>query len=465
MSYITLVTNQGLAKITAAMSGGSQITMGQIAVGDGNGTPTIPNQNQSELINECYRATPNQIAVNSDGKLVAELIIPQSVGGFTVREIALFDSDGELFAVGSTPAIEKPSIVENAAAELVIRLIVAVSNTAVIQMTAANLIVATRDWVESNFATDSLFPGGTTGQVLRKQSNLDGDTEWADPASVNITVNTVEETQTLTGSQTVVNLLNVNTNGAAVYVNGLRLPKTAYTVNSATQITLSQTYSNGSLITVVQNEPSAQIQSVAVGQIIMLGLSANPADLFGYGSWTQVGQGRAIFGLNSSDVDFNTLGKTGGQKLHAHSGVTETAGSHNHSGSTGAGGDHNHGGGTGSAGAHSHGGVTGGTALTVDQIPSHSHNMTAGVTAAGFITGTIDGNANASGSVTTGSTGGGQAHSHTIAAESAHNHSVPSSGTHSHTVNSDGTHSHVLNTAQTTSLPPYYTVALWQRVA
>lgn len=168
MSYITLITNAGLAKITAALAGGNQITMGQIAIGDGNGNPTIPSQTQTALVNERYRATANQVAINSEGKLVAELVVPQSIGGFTVREIALFDSDGQLFAVGSTPAIQKPSVVENAAAELVIRLIVAISNTTVIQLTTANLILATRDWVEANFAIDALFPGGTTNQVLAK---------------------------------------------------------------------------------------------------------------------------------------------------------------------------------------------------------------------------------------------------------------------------------------------------------
>lgn len=465
MSYITLITNTGLAKVTAALSGGTQVSMGQIAIGDGNGFTVAPTQNQTELVNELYRANANQIGINGEGKLVAELVIPQSIGGFTIREIGLYDSDGELFAVGSTPSIQKPAVEENAAAELVIRLIVTVSNTAVIELTSSNLILATRDWVEANFAIDSLFPGGTTGQVLRKSSNLDGDTEWADPTEVSVTVNTVEETQTLTGSQTIVNLVNVDTSGIAVYVNGLRLPKTAYTINSMTRITLGQTYANGSIITVVQNEPAAQIQTVMVGQIIMLGLSTHPADLFGYGTWSQVGQGRAIFGLNGSDVDFNTLGKTGGQKFHAHSGTTETAGAHNHSGTTAAGGDHNHSGSTGQAGAHNHSGNTGGTALTIDQIPSHTHQMEAGVTAAGYITGTVDGNANESGMVTTNATGGGQAHSHTISSESSHAHTVASSGTHTHGINNDGTHSHVLNTAQTTSLPPYYTVALWQRMS
>jgi hypothetical protein len=531
MSYITLITNAGLAKITAAIAGGTQITLSQIAVGDGNGNPTTPGQTQTALVNERYRASANQVAINSEGKLVAELIIPQSIGGFTVREIALFDSTGTLFAVGSTPAIQKPTVAENAAAELVIRLIVAISNAAVIQLTASSSIVATRDWVESNFALDALFPGGTTNQILRKKSNLDGDTEWANPTNVNVTVNTIEETQTLANAQVLVTLATATTTGAAVYIDGIRLPRARYTVNSATQITLTQSYPAGSLITVVQNEPSAQIQAVPVGQVVLLGLSAHPAQLFGYGTWLQVGKGRALFGLDDADADFNTLGKTGGQKLHAHSGLTEVAGSHNHGAAVAAAGSHNHGavtaeGGdhnhgattgnagahthgsvTGSAGAHSHGGTSGGTALTPDQIPSHDHtyrdryyaenggslisatykeampnSYNAGL---GSSDTDFDNNQFMYIDKTTGATGGGQAHSHTIQTEAAHSHTVTAEpahahtitgsgththavsadGTHTHAVSADGTHSHVLTTAQTTSLPPYFTVAMWQRTA
>lgn len=509
MSYITLITNAGLAKITAALVSGTQITMGQIAVGDGNGNVVIPSQTQTGLVNEVYRADANQIAINQDGKLVAELLIPQTAGGFTVREIGMFDADGDLFAYGATPALQKPTLAENAAAEMIMRLIVDISNSAVIAVSVNSAIVATRDWVEANFAFGAQFPGGTVGQILAKKSNLDGDTEWKDPTTVNVIVDTLEETQTLTASQTVVVLNTTTTTGLAVYVDGIRLPRSRYTVNSATQITLTQTYPAGTLVTLVQNEPSAQIQSVPVGQVIMLGLATDPAALFGYGTWARVAEGRALFGFSASDVDFNTLGKIGGQKQHAHSGSTEAAGSHNHGANVGAGGEHNHGGGTGSAGAHSHGsatgnagahnhgantgaagehnhsGTTGGTAITIAQMPNHNHGMVAGVTAAGVLTGTVDGNANTSGLIYTGSNGDNQPHDHTIASEPAHSHSISSeaahnhsinaelahahaivgSGTHTHTVSSDGTHTHTLNTQQATSLPPYFTVALWQRTA
>lgn len=75
--------------------------------------------------------------------------------------------------------------------------------------------------------------------------------------------------------------------------------------------------------------------------------NTNPGTIWG-GTWVSWGSGRVPIGVNSSDSDFNSVEKTGGAKSislsHAH-----TVNSHIHS--------------------------TGGCALTISQIPSHSHNF------------------------------------------------------------------------------------------
>lgn len=464
-SYITLITNTGLAKISAAITGGASITMSEMGVGDGGGVPVVPDQNQTALVNEVYRDAVNQVTINTDGDLVSELIIPQTAGGFTVREIALYDSDGDLFAVGSTPVIDKPSISENAAAELVIRLIVAISNSSVINITTGGAIIATRDWVEANFDSGVQLSGGTTGQVLAKASNVDGDTEWVDPTNVNIFVNTIEEEQTLTTSQTVVTLSTVTTEALAVYIDGVRLPQSQWTADTATQLTLATSYPDGTKILMTQNEPNAQIETVKVGQIIMLGLAADPAALFGYGTWSRIAEGQAVFGYNAADTDFNTLGKTGGAKTHTHTGSTETAGSHSH-GST-----------TGSAGSHNHGSTTGYTVLTLAHLPEHMHTYRDRYwieSAHSSSPATYKENAPTDYNlgVGAGDTDGDNTvfsyidkHTGTVGSNQGHLHAIPPEGAHSHTVSSDGTHIHSFTTGAQAHLPPYYTVALWQRTA
>jgi hypothetical protein len=76
---------------------------------------------------------------------------------------------------------------------------------------------------------------------------------------------------------------------------------------------------------------------------------------------------------------------------------------------------------TSAAGAHSHGGTTGSTALTIDQIPSHTHGIQAlSVGTAGATGGSAVGN----GPATSGATGGGLAHNHTISTQAAHTHTL-----------------------------------------
>lgn len=59
-----------------------------------------------------------------------------------------------------------------------------------------------------------------------------------------------------------------------------------------------------------------QSQAFPVGTVLTFAVSTNPSVLLGYGTWTQVAQGRAIVGLNASDPDFDTIGKQGGAKTH-----------------------------------------------------------------------------------------------------------------------------------------------------
>ena len=65
-----------------------------------------------------------------------------------------------------------------------------------------------------------------------------------------------------------------------------------------------------------------------VGCIYMSVNSINPKTLFG-GTWTAWGSGRVPVGINTSDTDFNTVEKTGGEKTHKLT-VSELA-AHNHS--------------------------------------------------------------------------------------------------------------------------------------
>lgn len=262
-AYYCLLTLTGQAKIAAAIAAGTQVNATQIAVGDGNGNSTTPVDTQTALVREVYRTNVSSISVNpaDNTQVIFEAVIAANIGGWTARELGLYDNTGALLAVANIGAVYKPNASEGSAREMVVRIYASVS-----QISAINLVVdpsfyiATRSWVQANYSLAALIPGGTTGQILRKKSNASGDTEWANPFSAqNITVNVVEENQTLASGQTVVTLATATTAGLAVYVEGVRLRSAQYTINTNTQFTLAQSYPAGSRLIAVQNDPAAAL--------------------------------------------------------------------------------------------------------------------------------------------------------------------------------------------------------------
>lgn len=261
--FRTIHTTYGLTAMAQAEATGTPINLTHIAVGDGNGNPITPTEGMTNLVRERFRATVNRVYQDpaTPNRFTAELVIPATTGGFVLREVGVFDSTGSLFAVGNLPDTYKPQASEGAYADTVVRMEFMVTNASVVTLQIdPNVAVATQTWIINNVTPCTLFPGGTTGQVLRKKTNGCGDTEWADPTAANITVNTVEETQTLAAAQTVVDWTLVTKVGLAVYVEGVRLRPDQWTPHPTinTRITLATSYPAGTKIVGAQNEPASQ---------------------------------------------------------------------------------------------------------------------------------------------------------------------------------------------------------------
>lgn len=273
--YRTILTNIGRQLVAAAAASGQKILLTHMAVGDGSGNPYTPWPEQTILAREWYRYSINQLIQDPDdlARFEAELIIPASAGGFVIREVGLFTADGDLFAVGNVPDTYKPNESEGAYSDTAVRVAFLVANADVVNLVIdPNVTVATHTWVINNVDAATVIPGGQTGQVLRKKSNADGDTEWGDPgAAVEFLHWSIEETQTLAASQTLVDLAVVTTEGCAVYIEGVRLRADQFAVNTATRLTLSASWPAGSKVTVVQNEE--------VGKAQVLLKSANLSDV------------------------------------------------------------------------------------------------------------------------------------------------------------------------------------------
>ena len=53
-----------------------------------------------------------------------------------------------------------------------------------------------------------------------------------------------------------------------------------------------------------------------IGKIIMSTSDTNPNKYLGFGTWVLWGEGRVPVGVDSTDIDFDTVEKTGGEKTH-----------------------------------------------------------------------------------------------------------------------------------------------------
>ncbi|QIG65664.1 hypothetical protein [Salmonella phage PT1] len=261
-TYYTLLTKTGQARIANAVALNQKVNLTYMAVGDGNGNPTTPNENQTALVREKYRATINQLTVDPDNPnyLVAELIIPTNVGGWSIYEVGVFDDQNQLIAVANFPATYKPELVEGSGRDLIVRIIIQVSNTSVVTLKIDPAItLASQAWVAANYVKKITVAGGTTGQVLVKKSNANEDFQWVDPtAAVDVNVFSREETQTVATGQTIINLAQLTTDGAAIYIEGIRLRDDQFTVNSPTRLTLATSYPAGTKLTIVQNEETSR---------------------------------------------------------------------------------------------------------------------------------------------------------------------------------------------------------------
>lgn len=144
--YIAILTPAGEAKLAAAALSGEPVGFAYMSVGDGGGSATTPDPSHPDLINEVYRASLNRLVIADQAANIirAEMIILPQVGGFWLREAALYDEDGVCLAVASLPESYKPLLAEGSGRLHAVNLWIAVSNTADVELKAdPSVILAT----------------------------------------------------------------------------------------------------------------------------------------------------------------------------------------------------------------------------------------------------------------------------------------------------------------------------------
>lgn len=153
--FYAIVTDLGASKIASAISSSSTVGLVEAAVGDSNGTNVPPDPTRTTLINEVYRANLNSIIKDPlDNTLViAEFVIPNTEGGWFVRELGIFDSDGDMIVYANFPDTYKAPLSSGVARELSITVRVKVqSSDAVTFVADPSVTYATINYVDSSLA-------------------------------------------------------------------------------------------------------------------------------------------------------------------------------------------------------------------------------------------------------------------------------------------------------------------------
>jgi hypothetical protein len=171
--YYTLVTQVGQDKLAAAAAGDGSVNLTDIAVGDGNYTPSV---SQTALVSEKWRASLNSVQTDgaNPGRVIAEGVVAPEAGGWYIREVGLFDTDGDLFAIARFPETYKPVLESGSAKDLVLRLYLDIGSAAAVTLNVdPSLVLATREYVgeTTNPLTAGLYEA--TARVEQAQKAIE----------------------------------------------------------------------------------------------------------------------------------------------------------------------------------------------------------------------------------------------------------------------------------------------------
>lgn len=220
-----------------------------------------------------------------------------------------------------------------------------------------------------------------------------------------------------------------------------------------------------SIVTQIKKDISNKIlednkKKYYVGKLIFDTKNVNPATYLGFGTWQLWGAGKVPVGVDTSQSEFNTVEKTGGEKTHKLTLAEIPSHTHTFKGNvTSSNGAHTH---TLNNHTHSLSGTTSGNNVSVAGILSYGNILTSNTNNEGKIMGGALGNGWASNAKIT--LNSASTHTHTISGTTGSNNgNTSNSGAHTHTISGTNTNSGGDGTHN--NLQPYITCYIWKRIA
>ena len=154
-TYYTVLTDIGAAKLANSQIAGIALKWTAMALGDGRGAKVTPQGNVTALKREVYRSSLNRLQydANDPTQIIAEMVVLPQNGGYTIREVGIYDSDGDLVVYGNYPEVVVPKLAEGSGLTLtaVVRAAVG-SNSNITLKIDPTSVIATREYVEMAIA-------------------------------------------------------------------------------------------------------------------------------------------------------------------------------------------------------------------------------------------------------------------------------------------------------------------------
>ncbi|MFU6379092.1 phage tail protein [Metapseudomonas otitidis] len=178
----SVATKVGAAKLSYAIANRLTVKIRSMAVGDGNGAVVNPDSAWTALRREVHRSPLNSLIQHPDNPnwLVAELAIPPEIGGWTIREIGLYDEDGDLIFVGNHAEQYKPVQSQGSDETKVVRMVILVSDLASVTLkTDPSTVMATLAAVDAKLAAHVAAADPHSKYLLRSAVGADaGPLAW-----------------------------------------------------------------------------------------------------------------------------------------------------------------------------------------------------------------------------------------------------------------------------------------------
>lgn len=185
--FYTLLTEIGAAKLASAAALGVPLKITQMAVGDGGGVLPTPSAQQTKLIAEKRRADLNMLYIDpqNSSQIIAEQVIPETEGGWWIREVGLFDETGALIAVGNCPESYKPQLAEGSGRTQTVRMVLITSSIDNVTLKIDPAVVlATRKYVDDKVLELKVY---VDDQMAKHLAAADPHSQYAPKESPTLT--------------------------------------------------------------------------------------------------------------------------------------------------------------------------------------------------------------------------------------------------------------------------------------